>query len=305
MLLRRFTDYILQNRLQAMLVAFIIAFVPVIGSIGIVIATLVTLRKGVFEGALVAVAATMPYLLSYAMYYTPDAVDIGVITIIAVVVSNGLSWMFAVFLRRYPHWGFTIEVAALLGVVAVVCMHLITADTQAWWQGTLTTMLQNIEKAQNTEVSPEARAVIVQTVEALKVYATGFLVASILFNAVVQVLVGRWWQATVFNPGGLSKELHDVRLSYVIGIMFIVVLVLSYLGNASALDSLPVLFLAFFAAGLSVLHYYVASIKSSWVVLMLAYAVIVAVFPASIGIVSLIALVDTIVNFRVRFKRAE
>src|SRR3990167_3899547 len=104
MFLRRFTDYILQSRLQALLAAFVIAFIPIIGSIGVVIAVLVTLRKGMFEGALVVIAATLPYLLSYAVYPPSGGADVAFVAIAILLVSNMLTWLFAAFLRRYNHW---------------------------------------------------------------------------------------------------------------------------------------------------------------------------------------------------------
>ena len=89
MFLRRFTDFVLQNRLQAMATAFITAFIPVIGSISILIAALVTLRKGAYEGALVAVAATLPYIISYfTAIPAADQVQMAVAMLAILIVSN-------------------------------------------------------------------------------------------------------------------------------------------------------------------------------------------------------------------------
>src|SRR5438132_222042 len=84
MLLQRITDFVLRSRYHAMIAAFacdapvILSapansliysfFVLVISTFGIAIVGLVTLRKGVLEGFLTLVAATLPYLLGYLFY---------------------------------------------------------------------------------------------------------------------------------------------------------------------------------------------------------------------------------------------
>ncbi|HLB58303.1 MAG TPA: hypothetical protein VJL60_05765, partial [Gammaproteobacteria bacterium] len=108
MLLRRFTDFVLQSRLHAMGTAFVIAFVPLIGGIGAVIAALVTLRKGVFEGTVVMCATTVPYLLSVYHYPTTASIEfnIALISVGLIVASNILTWVLATISRRYDNWSF-------------------------------------------------------------------------------------------------------------------------------------------------------------------------------------------------------
>jgi hypothetical protein len=304
MFLRRFTDFILQSRLQAVLVAFLVAFIPLIGSISVVIAALITLRKGIWEGFWVAIAATIPYLLSYAVNPAAGDIDFTTAALAVLIVSNLLTWLFAAFLRKYQHWGFTLEIAALFGVAVVIIVHVIYPDVQGWWQTQLNVYLsKTTAMVSEAKADAEVTAVQTQMVSAMKRYATGFVVASVLFNALLQLLVARWWQALVFNPGGLRAELHRIRLSYVSGVVFVIGLLLSYLNNAVALDAIPVLFLAFFIAGLSVLHYLIVPARANWMLLMFLYLAVIWLFPASIVIVSLIGLSDTTVNIRQRFGR--
>ena len=56
-MLNRFTDFILRNRLHAIIVAFLLSYIPLFGSsIGILIAIFITLRQGALEGTLVLIA---------------------------------------------------------------------------------------------------------------------------------------------------------------------------------------------------------------------------------------------------------
>src|SRR5262249_43599497 len=133
MLLRRFTDFVLQGRVQAMALAFVCAFIPLIGSIGILMAALITLRKSVFEGALVTLAATVPYLLGYLSYSADDRTTVTLLVIIAMCASNILTWLAAILLRRYGNWSLLLEITGFVGVVAVIAVHLFVPESQQWW----------------------------------------------------------------------------------------------------------------------------------------------------------------------------
>ncbi len=308
MFLRRFTDFVLQNRVQGMATAFVSAFVPIIGSISILIAGLVTLRKGAFEGLLVLIAATVPYIITY--FASPPAPEQALLAegiLGVIIVSNVLTWMFAIVLRRFSNWNITIEIAALLGVLVIVLVHLFNPDIQNWWASQLsvyfakTTDVVNKLKATTDAAQSAPSEAQIQAVNTAKRFATGFVAVSVLFNALLQLLIARWWQAAIYNPGGLRKELYQIRLSHITGFAFVIALVLAFLGIDVALDMMPILCMAFFVAGLSLLHSIVSKQKIAWLWLILIYMGIIWLFPLSIVIIAFIALVDTGFDFRKRF----
>lgn len=307
MFLRRFTDFVLQSRVQAMATAFVIAFMPIIGSIGILIAALVTLRKGIIEGALVTLAATLPYLISYFTWAPgADQAQTELMMLSMIVISNLLTWVLAIVLLRVSNWSFTLELAALIGILAITMIHLFYPDIQNWWGKQLTTYFANLANVVDKASSQSGVPVSVtdiqqQTIAAGKLYATGFVTVSVLFNALLQLVVARWWQAAMFNPGGLRKELYQIRLGHIAGLIFVVGIVAAYIGNDMALDMMPVLYTIFFVAGLSLFHSLAASTKKGWMWLLLIYAGIIWLFPLSIIVVSIIALFDTGIDFRKRF----
>lgn len=308
MFLRRFTDFVLQSRVQAMATAFIIAFIPLIGSISILIAALVTLRKGILEGAFVTVAATLPYVIGYYVSAPPTDQAIMMFGMIGVIIaSNVLTWLFAVVLRQFSNWNFTFELAALLGVLAIGIVHLVYPDIQNWWAAQLTAYFAKTADTVgkfSPGVSGQAAIpsdVQMQAVATMKQLATGFIVVSILFNAMLQLLIARWWQAVMFNPGGLRKELYQIRLSHIAGAVFVIGFALAYLGSDLAIDMMPVIFAVFFAAGLSVIHKMISLTKNGWIWLFLIYLGIIWLFPVSIAIVAMVALLDTGIDIRKRF----
>ena len=140
MKLKRLTHYMLEHRLQAVLLTFGFTFIPVAGVLGILYAALVTLRKGVVEGAVMTVAATLPYVFSFMLAsHDPHASPIVLWTAVGVaVMSNVLTWVFAVMLYRQMTWSGIIQIAALVGVLIVSIVHLVYPDITGWWSAQLT-----------------------------------------------------------------------------------------------------------------------------------------------------------------------
>ena len=94
-----------------------------------------------------------------------------------------------------------------------------------------------------------------EAINTIRNFATGIITVFVLFTALIQVMLARWWQVVAVNRGRLGKELQHIRLSHLAGFLFLASIVLSYLENRVVLDILPVLCLLFSAAGLSLTHY--------------------------------------------------
>jgi hypothetical protein len=309
MWLHTFTSYILRHRWQTLALTFAITFIPIFGIIGILIATLMTLVKGVVEGALFTLAATLPYVISFLITGDKGSVSLVLWAAMGVaVLSNVLTWVFAVMLKRQATWSVILQTAALLGVLIISVIHLAYPEIADWWGEQLHAYYNQASKITNA-IKGSATSGNDQTeaINITKQYATGLMVAAVLFNAIIQLIFARFWQSLIFMPGMLRKELHHIRLSQLAGVLFMASLVLSYLGNNVVLDIMPVIYLLFMAAGLSVLHYLFSLMdnpKSAWVWLSIAYVALVISLPIGAMIVAMLALFDIWVDTRKRFKKA-
>ncbi|SRR5579883_132126 len=305
MWLQRVTNYLLTHRIQTVVLTFVLTFIPVIGTVGIVIAALVTLRKSIAEGAIVAVAATLPYVVAF---FLPSSHEAGIplvawVTVGVAVLSNTLTWTFAVMLRRQASFSTIFQVSALLGVLAVSVIHLIYPDVAEWWGQSLQSYYQQAQAITGTlgPASPNTDGQV-EAISATKQYATGLMTAAILCSAILQLIAARWWQAAVFNPGSLRRELCNIRLSRLAGGLFIISLMLSYLGNSVVLDIMPILYLLFGAAGLSLIHYLFRLMHSPtrWFWVLLLYLTLIFSWPISVMIIAFIALLDIGLDVRKR-----
>lgn len=301
MLLRRITDFVLQSRLNAIGSALVLTFVPLGGTISVLIAGLVTLVKGAYEGSLVLMAATLPYL-AYVVFPSKDQSEFMFVILSIMVMSNIATFGFALMLRHYRNWSLVLESATLIGVMVIGCVHSFYPGLQEWWGVQLTHYFDStmpLMEMVKTNALPNAEQN--QLVAVVKSYATGFVTLAVLMNMLLQLLAARWWQSAVFSPGLLRKELYQIRMGYIAGAVFMLFLGLTYYGNNTVIDIMPVLYLAFCAAGLSLLHVAVQKTKAAWVWLAVVYTVLLWGFPYSVVFIAMIGLLDTWVDFRERF----
>ncbi len=308
MLLRRFTDFVLRSRVHAMGVAFVLSLIPLFGaSLGILVAAFVTLLRGAFEGTLVLCATVAPFILSYALSFDATQSQMMMVATATIVAINVLTWLLALVLRCYSSWSRVVGVSVLVGILLVCIIHLMFPGVQDWSGAQLTaymnktaTMLQQLAP---TDVSARQDVQAASMIAAMKPYITGFVVASILLNALVQLVITRWWQAIIFNPGELRKELYRIRLDYLLAGVFIAVLALAYVNNAYAMDMLPVMVVGFAAAGLSLVHAILKASRAGFFWLILVYLAVIFIFPAGIVLVAMAGLLDSFFDIRLRFAR--
>jgi hypothetical protein len=105
-------------------------------------------------------------------------------------------------------------------------------------------------------------------------------------------LLSRYWQAVVFNPGGLKKELEQCRLSHIMVLLLLFGVVGLLLGWSWVKDFLPVLLMVFAVVGGCVVHHILAKLRSGKWPLILFYGLIfffalyVAPFLVVIGVLN-------------------
>ncbi len=286
-------------------------FIPVIGIIGILYAAFITLVKGVVEGAIFTLASILPYIITFAITGTNESTSPSLVAWAAVgvaILSNVLTWIFAVMLRRKTSWSLILQIAALVGVLVISVIHLIYPGVTDWWGVELQSYYKQAASVttgvlkSGPSIPTDAQ---LEAISATKQYATGLMVAAILFNALLQLIVARWWQALIYNPGSLRRELHNIRLSTLAGLLFLVSFVLSYLGNSVVLDIMPVLYILFGAAGLSLIHYFFGLIRSptKWFWLSVFYIALIIALPTSLFLISILALLDVWFDVRKRVRK--
>ena len=167
---------------------------------------LVALRNGPIEAIfvlLIGSALTSAFAaLGSAGTHMVQLVGIRVtITVVPVLIM-------ATALRRSGNWGTVLAIAAVICGFWVSVVYSVLDSPAAWWTEQLEATLTNV---QGMATGPEAK----QTIAQFAPHMTGLLGGVLLLFCAVGLMLGRWFQSLLYNPGGFRKEFHALRLTRV------------------------------------------------------------------------------------------
>jgi len=300
--MKALAGFIVSGRYQAILAASLcgmLAFVlppfsTLTNYLGAAVVSLVTLRIGVSQGLLVMVAAMLVTVLFYQFMGVPPATI--AVTVLMLWVP---CWLISLVLRRTVSLAGAMLAAAVLGLVALALIYAVAGDPAPWWYEHLLLIRSTLEEA---GLFPHDVSVDV-LLQDLSRLMTGVVVASLALGAVCSLLVGRWWQAMLVNPGGLHSEFCSLRFPQSTGLMVLGLMVLTQFiqGPASdmAAQGVLVMLVPYLFAGLAVLHGLVALHGRGKGWLIAVYALL-GIIPQTALLLSGLGLVDTWVDFRRR-----
>lgn len=209
--MRGLASFVMRGRGQATLVvattAVLSALVPPVSWLSSGALALVTLRRGSREGLLVlALALVGAGVLAFLSLGTPlPALSFALVLWLPMLVV-------AMVLRATVDLGAAFAAIGAIGLVAVAVVHLLLGDPGPWWAATLGPLIEPALEGVEAGQAESLREVIAAASE----YMTGLMVAAGLFNLVLGLLIGRVWQAGLYNPGGFQREFHALRLPRVV-----------------------------------------------------------------------------------------
>ena len=160
-------------------------------------------------------------------------------------------WAGATVLRLTGRQGLLLLALVVLAALSVVAVYLLVGDAAAFWRQWLDGMLD--------KALPPARVTDYKTAlaPALPLF-TALLAAAWVLNSFGAVLLARWWQARLFNPGAFQAEFHALRLPGpvlpVSALVFILMLAPVLPWQAMFRDLTVLLLLMYLLQGLAVAH---------------------------------------------------
>jgi hypothetical protein len=212
-------------------------------------------------------------------------------------------WLAAVILRDTRSLAWSVMALTVLAALVVVMMFLAMGDPAAWW----TQQLQPLAKM--LDEKPELAAQQAQLkvwMEQLPGMMTGLLAAGMIFACLVSLLIGRWWQSLLVNPGGLRQEFYAFRLSKSVslaGLLFFAVasVKMGWFSDLFLQLSL-VMMMPFLLSGLAMVHAIAAvrNVHRGW---MIGLYILMGVFPQVLMMIIVFGAMDPWVDFRGRVKQ--
>lgn len=202
--MRAIADYILRGRMQAVGITSLFSLLsllmpPLAYLLSGVPVALVALR----QGPVLAIQVMLGSMLLVMAFL----IIIGVTPLLALSMALGvwLPVMFcAVYLRRSSSQAMLLLAAAIVAASYAAVIRLIVGDVAEWWREQL---IPQLERALE---QPDPQTM--ELLEALLPYVNSFVAAGLAFSLILAVLIARWWQAMLFNPGGFGEEFRAISL---------------------------------------------------------------------------------------------
>lgn len=289
--------YIMKGRLQAMTVAAALALLslafPPVSIVSSASVALVTLRRGGKEGLYVLLCACLAAALlsvilkigyQFALLY-------GVVLWVPV-------WLISLVLREGRNLGAAVEIAVVLGVLAVLGFYGYQEQPSQLWAGVLEAMMQPMLEAKPEDVPVEQ---IKQSAQAFAHFMTGAIAAGSVYGLLFGLFLARWWQAALYNPGGFRIEFLGMKGHSKLAIGTLVLVAVAALSSGMVAEiswnMLVVLFVLYTFIGTAVLHASFAVMKGSRFMVPFLYLTLVMI-PHVMVIIAICGLTDNWLNLR-------
>lgn len=294
MLIKKFTQLILRSNIHAAIIAMLCTFLPLFSWISMVIVALVVFCKTATDGFVVLLWAMLPYvvILSVARSWW---------SLVYTVLFGGVFvWVLAIIWKRYNKFNWVVETAVIFGIIAVSIFHGVVPNPHIWWTqhllATTSTWISSTGLKLNMDWFQQAVPIIVP-------YMTGVQCAFVLFGVTAQIMIARALQANLFNSWIWRREWQEFRISQIVVVFLVLCLVLLWIKPTLLKDLLPVLMFPLLFAGVSLVHSCMIMLKSPSVFMWLFYLLVflsLLFLPFLLGILVLLAVVDSFLNFRLK-----
>ncbi|MFT0212688.1 hypothetical protein VQ643_08725 [Pseudomonas sp. F1_0610] len=283
--MRPIAEYVMRGRMEAITVMALTTALPILHWIGAAAASLLLLRKG-FENSYSVLALGLIPAVIWAGAGQPE-------TLIVVVCTLAL----AAVLRTTSSWVKVLLASVVLSGLFAMIQPFLYGDEIAKLADSLLTD-PNVSQL----IQPMLAGLTGEQMAQVKLYLPYALAGSMLLSnqlfAVLALILGRYWQAALFNPKGFAQEFHQLRLPVAMAFGLLVVILGSAAIAIEAIVLIPVAALPLLITGIAVIHGLVGLGKSPSFWLIAMYVGLVFLSQAVVPLLIVLALVDSLFDFR-------
>lgn len=280
--MRALAEFIMAGRLKAALVAVGGSLFPFVSPAAV---GLVALRRGGGDGLILTLWAILPLLLMrYVSDVSPPMIWASIATVPVVLIAAGA-------LRMGASWAQVLIAAVVLSALFALSMQLVFAAEVEQLRLALAKLFEQMQAG----AAAAKKSVMVPTTA----FVVGLMAVMIAISAVGSLLLARWWQALLFNPGGFRQEFHALRVDRALAIPLLVGVVGCYWIAPDYMTWGTLLGIPLLVSGIALAHHVIAAtgMGAHWLVVF--YIALVVMGPASMLVMGL-GFCDSLVDFRAR-----
>ena len=274
--MRRLAEFVMRGRAEATFVCVIAAALPLLHFFATAIVALTLLRRGVAEGAMLLLWTSLP-LFAWFMVNQDSS------PLLVLFGTFGL----AAVLRATVSWEFALVAAILAAAASSFVFAVVAPDVVAMF----VTWYQEVVKGMGSEITEEAAR------QAL----LGFFAVGQAFTMILALILARWWQSVLYNPGGFRTEFHGMRISPKLSAALVVVIAaLVFTGGPLATRWVLLLTVPLVFPAIALVHWLIArkNLTTGWLVTF--YLAFFLMIQFMYPILTSLGLVDSWMNVRQR-----
>jgi len=274
--MRALADFIMRGRVQATLVVVVSAVLPLLFWLSAAAGSLVLLRRGFKDASTVIAFGLVPAVAIWA-FGDPS-------TLLVLLGTLGL----AALLRAGHSWSRVLLSSVVLGLVYSLILDAVLRETFAVLAKALSEALPQVEGKPVIPGELIGPVLVASTAVMLQLFS------------VLALMLARYWQAALYNPGGFGREFRALKLPRAVMLALVAAMVLGpfigpqfiVLASASSLVLVP--------AGIALMHGLVAQgrLPGFWLVGM--YVTLPLIMQLIYPLLVVLAIVDSLIDFRGR-----
>ncbi len=280
--MRSIAEFAMRSRAAALLVAALGTGTSLFFWVGTAVVALVTLRKGLSEGAIILLWSLLPaaavlYLLAEVL---PLTTLIGAFVVAAVLRST-----------------VSLSLGLLMAPVTGLLVGGVLVTVASGYLDMLVQVMQQLVSQFKAGLPADAPEVVI--ISPSKELISGGLVLMHTLCVSVSLVLARWWQATLYNPGGFASEFRALRFnSRLSAALLLCAGYLLTLGEQYTLWAMAIA-MPLLMSGLGLLHFLFNKThnKRRWVWML--YISLVLVDPVKF-VICLLAVIDSFIDVRRR-----
>jgi len=297
-MLRSIAVFSMQGRWQAAIAIALLSLgalmIPPLSYLVSGVVALCTLRMGPKEGAKVIIATTVIFTLLAGLLLGELYVS-GLFLLSSWLPIFGISLV----LGYTQSLALSLLAASGLGIMLVLGTYLVLPDPALWWQQMIEPFLASLEQQPGWQLDQAQTQSLMSSLSGMM---TGLIAAGFSLNVMLGLLIGRAWQAKLYNPGGFASEFTQLKLGKSAAILITISMIVSIspLGESLAIlqDCLPVMLAVFSLQGLSVIHAVVRQQQKHKFWLVAVYVLLIVILPQMMVFLAIIGVLEQWFNFR-------
>jgi hypothetical protein len=259
--------------------SMVAAALPLLGWLSTVIVALVCLRTGIAAGSMILLWTMLP--VGVAFYFVGDP------TPMIALLGTGIM---AMLLRQTRSWELVLLASVVFSGVGALIFEFSAAG-----------ILDRFVEFYIDYLAQVDASVVVDPADARKLLMSFFALGQ-AYSMVIMLIIARWCQSALYNPGGFRTEFHQLRLSPAVSGSIVLAMAVCYMFGDLLGRWLPLLTVPLVFASIGLAHWLMANreLSKNWVAGF--YGSLVLLFQIVYPFLAALALMDSWFDIRNRIK---